>query len=86
MLDLRPECLTLQDSGKVQGSAYSSPPSEMETTVILKMGNTFLTTVVFGSLDFSTDGEMGIELNHEKYNLFEKSSEERIAVGSLVIS
>ena len=86
VLGLRPECLTLQDSGKVQGRVYSALPSGMETTVILKLGNTLLTAVVFGGLDFSTDGEIGIELNHENYILFDKSSEKRIAVGSLEIS
>jgi hypothetical protein len=58
----------------------------METTVILKIRNTLLTAVVFGNLDFSTDGEIGLELNHENYILFDKSSEERIASGSLEIS
>ena len=86
VLGLRPESLTLQDSGKVKGSVYSALPSGMETTVILKIRNTLLTAVVFGNLDFSTDGEIGLELNHENYILFDKSSEERIASGSLEIS
>lgn len=86
VLGLRPESLTLEDSGRVKGSVYSALPSGMETTVILKIRNTLLTAVVFGNLDFSTDGEIGLELNHENYILFDKSSEERIASGSLEIS
>jgi multiple sugar transport system ATP-binding protein len=86
VLGLRPESLTLQDPGKVRGSVYSALPSGMETTVILKIRNTLLTAVVFGNLDFSADGELGLELNHENYLLFDKSSEQRIALGSLEIS
>jgi multiple sugar transport system ATP-binding protein len=86
VLGLRPEALTLQNPGKIKGSVYSALPSGMETTVILKIRNTMLTAVVFGNLDFSTDGEIGLELNHENYILFDKSSEERIASGLLEIS
>ena len=86
VLGLRPESLTLQDPGKVKGSVYSALPSGMETTVILKIRNTMLTAVVFGNLDFSTDGEIGLELNHDNYILFDRISEEMIAFGSLKIS
>ena len=86
VLGLRPEALTLQNPGKVKGTVYSALPSGMETTVILKIRNTVLTAVVFGNLDFPTDGEIGLELNHENYILFDKSSEERIALVCLEIS
>jgi multiple sugar transport system ATP-binding protein len=86
VLGLRPESLTLQNPGKVKGSIYSALPSGMETTVILKIRNTMLTAVAFGNLDFSTDGEIGLELNHKNYILFDKSGEEMIALGSLEIS
>ena len=58
----------------------------METTVILKINNTLLTSVVFGGTDFPVDGEMGLELNHDNYILFDKSSEQNIATGSLLVS
>ena len=61
-------------------------PSGMETTVILKIKNTLLTSVVFGSLDFPVDTEIGLELDHDSYILFDKSSEENIATGSLRVS
>lgn len=86
VLGLRPESLTLQDPGTVKGIIYSALPSGMETTVILKIGNTLLTAVAFGNLDFSTDGEIGLELNQENYILFDKSSKKRIAIGLLEIS
>ena len=86
VLGLRPENLTLVERGSVNGTVYSALPSGMETTVILQIRDTLLTSVVFGNLDFSTDGEIGLELNHDNYILFDKSSEKRIGAGSLTVS
>jgi len=86
VLGLRPECIRLTEKGTVMGSIYSALPSGMETTVILKIKNSLLTSVVFGSLDFPVDAEIGIELDHDNYILFDKDSEENIAVGSLSVS
>jgi hypothetical protein len=58
----------------------------METTVILKINTTLLTSVVFGGTDFPVDGEMGLELNHDNYILFDKNREENIATGSLQVA
>jgi len=86
ILGLRPECINLSEEGLVRGAIYSALPSGMETTVILKIKNTLLTSVVFGSLDFPVDTEIGLELDHDSYMLFDKSSEENIATGSLGVS
>lgn len=86
VLGLRPECIRLSEEGTVQGSIYSALPSGMETTVIVKVKNTLLTSVVFGGQDFPVDGEMGLELNHNNYILFDKSSGDNIAAGSLTVS
>ena len=74
------------DDEHPKGAIYSALPSGMETTVILKIKNTLLTSVVFGSLDFPVDAEIGLELDHDSYILFDKSSEENIATGSLHVS
>ena len=86
VLGLRPECIRLSEEGTVQGSIYSALPSGMETTVIVKMKTTLLTSVVFGGQDFPVDGEIGIQLDHDNYILFDKDSGENIAAGSLAVS
>ena len=86
VLGLRPESIRLSEEGSARGSIYSALPSGMETTVILKIKTTLLTSVVFGSLDFPLDAEIGIELDHDNYILFDKSSEENIATGALSVS
>jgi len=85
-LGLRPECIRLSEEGLVRGTIYSALPSGMETTVIVKVKNTLLTSVVFGGRDFPVDGEMGLEMDHDNYILFDKSSGENIAAGSLTVS
>ena len=86
VLGLRPESIGLSEEGSIRGSIYSALPSGMETTVILKIKNTLLTSVVFGSLDFPVDAEIGLELDHDNYILFDKSSQLNIATGSLSVS
>jgi multiple sugar transport system ATP-binding protein len=86
VLGLRPESISLSKEGPVRGSIYSALPSGMETTVILKIRNTLLTSVVFGSLDFAVDAEIGLELDQDNYLLFDTSSEKNIASGALRVS
>ncbi len=86
LLGLRPEHISLTDNGAVKCKVYSTLPSGMETTVILKIENTLLTAVVFGGMDFPVDSGIGLELNHDNYILFDKSSQENIATGSLGVS
>ena len=86
LLGLRPEHISLTDNGAVKCKVYSTLPSGMETTVILKIENTLLTAVVFGGMDFPVDSGIGLELNHDNYILFDKSSQENISTGSLSVS
>ena len=86
LIGLRPEHISLTDNDAIKCKVYSTLPSGMETTVILKIKNTLLTSVVFGGLDFPVDSEIGLELDHDNYILFDKSSHENIATGSLSVS
>ena len=86
VLGLRPEYIRLSGEGGISGSIYSALPSGMETTVILKIKNTLFTSVVFGGTDFPVDGEIGLELDHAHYLLFDKTSGENIGKGSLNVA
>lgn len=86
VLGLRPECIQLSQQGRVKGTIYSALPSGMETTVIVKIGNTLLTSVVFGGQDFPVDGDIGLEMEHDNYILFDKKSGENITTGSLKVT
>jgi len=86
VLGLRPESVLLSEKGSIHGTIYSALPSGMETTVMVKTGNSLLTSVVFGGQDFPVDGWTGVELNHDNYILFDKSSGENIATGTLTVA
>jgi len=86
VLGLRPESVLLSEKGTVQGTIYSALPSGMETTVMVKIGNSLLTSVVFGGQDFPVDARTGVELNHRNYILFDKNSGRNIATGALTAS
>lgn len=85
VLGLRPECIRLSEDGLVRGSIYSALPSGMETTVIVKINNTLLTSVVFGGMDFTVDEEFGLELDNKNHILFDKNNGRNIAAGALSI-
>jgi len=86
LLGIRPESISLSEEAPVRGRIYSALPSGMETTVMLKLKNILLTSVVFGGQDYPVDGEIGLELVNESYILFDKNSEENIASGLLKMS
>ncbi len=83
VLGLRPENVTIAESGILAGQVYSSLPSGMETIVRLKVGTTLLTSVVFGCVDFAVDATVRLALNSDSYILFDGESGERIALGAL---
>jgi multiple sugar transport system ATP-binding protein len=86
VLGIRPEFISLTEEASVRGRIYSALPSGMETTVLLKLKNILLTSVVFGGHDFPVDGEIGLELVDDNYILFDKNSARNIASGPLVMS
>lgn len=85
VLGIRPEGITLSEKGAIRGTVYSALPSGMETTVMVKIHDTLLTSVVFGERDFTVDSEIAIELFNDNYILFDKNSEDNIATGSLKV-
>jgi multiple sugar transport system ATP-binding protein len=85
LLGLRPEHISLTENGPIKTKVYSTLPSGMETIVIIRIKETYLTSVVFGGLDFKVDSEIGMSLSSDNYFLFDKSSGSLIAAGSLSV-
>ena len=85
LLGLRPEHISLTENGTIKSKVYSTLPSGMETIVIIKIKETYLTSVVFGGLDFKVDSEIGMSLSSDNYFLFDKSSGSLMAAGSLSV-
>ncbi len=83
ILGIRPEFFTICDDGKIDGTAYSTLPSGMETTVKIKVGKEMLSSVVFGAIDYAVDQKVKCDIAGNQICLFDAKSGDRIAMGSI---
>ena len=83
IVGIRPEFLPISENGALDGVAYSTLPSGMETTVKISVGELTLSSVVFGSVDYAVDSPVKFDVVGEKIVLFDSKTHDRIAIGSL---
>ncbi len=82
---VRPEFVRIVDAGKARAKVYATLPSGMETIVKIKSGSLFLTSVVFGAIDFETDEEVFLEFAGATCALFDAASGANLALGRLAV-
>ncbi len=70
IVGIRPEYIHIDEASALRATVYSTLPSGMETTVRLACGDTHLTAVVFGDVDYPTDTEVGFSF-HKAAILFD---------------
>ncbi len=85
VLGVRPEFLPIQEEGAVEGKVYSTLPTGMETTVKVACGDTMLTSVVFGNVDYPVDMPIRLAVNGSGLMLFDKQSGNAVGQGSVTI-
>lgn len=89
VVGIRPEFIQLAHStqgsgqGRFHSVVYTTLPSGMETTVKLSVGQTIVTSVIFGSVDFSHSSDMPFDIIGNGILLFDKASSKRIGIGRL---
>lgn len=83
MLGIRPEHVSINEWGDLEGEIYSSLPSGMETIVRLKLDQLMLTSVVFGGIDFAVGQKVKVGLPSAKNILFDKSSTNILTLGEI---
>ncbi len=82
---IRPEFLPIEADGVIQGIAYSTLPSGMETTVKALVDGVMLTSVVFGSVDYPVDAPIRMNIRGDGIILFDEPGGRQIAIGSLAL-
>jgi len=82
ILGIRPEFLLIKDDGAINGLAYSTLPSGMETTVKIDLKQKILSAVQFGAVDYAFDQKIKFDIIGKKIVLFDKESGKSIALGS----
>ena len=85
ILGVRPEFLPIRDNGALTAAIYSTLPAGMETTVKAACGDTMLTSVVFGSVDYTVDAQVSMDVVGDSIVLFDKSTGKSVGVGALQI-
>ena len=83
-LGIRPEFLPISQDGDMEGMAYSTLPAGMETTVKIKVGDTILSSVVFGAIDYETDAKIRFGISGSGILIFDQETGGRLASGRVV--
>ncbi len=83
VLGVRPEYLRIGTGGAIGAMVYSTLPSGMETIVKIKVGEQFLTSVVFGAIDFLVNEAVSFDFIGNRCVLFDAESGRRLASGNL---
>ena len=83
VLGIRPELIRICDDGALSMSAYATLPSGLETTIKLKKGDTILSSIQFGAIDYEVDRELRCDITGDKTCLFGKKSTGLAAMGSI---
>lgn len=86
VIGIRPEYIRLSETDGVDATIYSSLPSGMETIVKIKVGESILTSVVFGIIDYPVDTKVKVLFEGDKIVLFSRSTNRRITDGKLTIN
>ena len=82
-IGIRPEFLPISEGGDITGSVYSTLPSGMETTVKIKVGDTILSSVMFGSLNYDVDTDIRFSVYGNNILLFENASGRMVSCGCM---
>jgi len=84
LLGIRPEDISLDEKGSIEGVIYSTLPSGMETIVKIDIEGSILTSVVFGDVDFAVGEKAKLSFPGDRYVLFDKKTSRNIAGGKLM--
>jgi multiple sugar transport system ATP-binding protein len=82
IIGIRPEFLLIKDNGAIEGLAYSTLPSGMETTVKINLKDTILSAVQFGAVDYAFDQKISFDIIGKSIVLFDEESKVSIALGA----
>ena len=85
VLGIRPEFLSLNDSGALEGEIYSAMPTGMETTVKVRIGEFLLTGVVFGGVLYQIGEKVHLDFRGSEVVLFSRKNGRLITRGSLTV-
>ena len=85
VLGVRPEAISISESGAIEGEIFSAMPTGMETTVKVRVGEYLFTGVVFGGVTYKLGEKVRLDFAGDGLLLFSRENGKLIAQGSLAI-
>jgi len=85
IIGVRPEFLPINKDGKIEGLAYSTLPSGMETTVKINLHGDILSAVQFGLIDYPIDSKIRFDIVGNGIVVFDTKTGKLLGAGSLKI-
>ena len=83
VLGIRPEFIDITDAGALDGEIYGAMPTGMESTINVRIDDSPITGVVFGSTLFTIGSKIKVDISGGNIMLFDRRSGQCIALGSL---
>lgn len=83
VLGIRPEFISINGSGSIDGEIYGAMPTGMESTIKLRVGDFLITSVIFGSALYKIGTKVNVDVLGNNIILFDRKSGKRISIGSL---
>ena len=85
VIGIRPEFISIHESGKIKGEIYGAMPTGMESTVKIRVGEFLLTGVVFGNTLFQIGSYVNMDFISDSIILFQRKSGKIIGTGKLEV-
>ena len=83
VLGIRPEFISISETGSIDSEIYGAMPTGMESTMKLRVDDLLLTSVIFGSTLYKIGTKVKIDVLGNNIILFDKKSGKKISIGSL---
>ena len=84
-LGVRPEFIQIGEGGRIPAKTYAALPSGMETIVKIRLGESIITSVVFGAIDFRPDTDIKIDFTGDNCILFDRESGVNLGSGRITV-
>lgn len=85
VIGIRPEFLSLSNTGSIEGEIYSAMPTGMETMVKVRIGDYLLTGVVFGGVLYKIGQKIRLDFSGDNIVLFSRKNSKLITRGSIKV-
>ena len=83
VLGIRPEFISIEGNGSIDGEIYGAMPTGMESTIKLRIDDFLITSVIFGSTLYKIGTKVKVDVLGNNILLFDRKSGKRISIGSL---